>query len=138
MSGDLLYSNNALKFKGAPKVYKMRPHELHWPHSEFIIGFCGVAEEMIKLIDFYQQPEAYGKLPRTRDTKGVILIPDGSIYMFDSPATWMAVKEPHWAVGSGSLTALGAMHAGAGTRDAIKASMKVDPFTGGGVTTVKF
>lgn len=138
MSGDLLYSNDVLKFKGAPKVYKMKPHELHWPHSEFLIGFCGIASEMIELIDFYQQPEVYGKLPRTRATKGVVLIPDGTIYMFDNPRTWMEVKEPHWAMGSGNLTALGAMHAGASTKDAIKAAMKVDPFTGGGVKTVKF
>lgn len=93
---------------------------------------------MISLIDFYQNPEAYGKLPRTRATKGIILVPNGSIYMFDNPSTWMQVKENHWAVGSGSLTALGAMHAGASTKDAIKAAMKVDPFTGGGVKTVKF
>lgn len=138
MSGDLLYSNTVMKFKGAPKVYKMKAHELHWPHSDFIIGFCGVAEEMIRLIDFYQHPEVYGKLPRTRETKGVVLTPDGSIYMFDNPSTWMAVKEPHWAVGSGSLTALGAMHAGGDTRAAIQAATKVDPFTGGGVRTVKF
>lgn len=138
MSGDLLYSNQVLKFKGAPKVYKMQAHELHWPHSEFIIGFCGVAQEMIQLIDFYRNPEVYGKLPRTRETKGVILVPDGSIYMFDNPSTWMAVKEPHWSVGSGCHVALGAMHAGADTATAIRAATKVDPFTGGGVRTVRF
>jgi ATP-dependent protease HslVU (ClpYQ) peptidase subunit len=57
--------------------------------------------------------------------------------MFDNPSSWMKIDEPFFAIGSGSTTALGAMHAGATTAQAIKAATKVDPFTGMGVKTLK-
>lgn len=136
MSGDLMYSNNVLKFKGAPKIIKCPPNPVYGVKKPFLMGFCGVAAEMISLMDFFLHPTEEQKVPRTKETKGLILTEDG-IYYFDYPAQWMQVDEPFFSIGSGSPTALGAMYAGADTRDAIKAAAKVDPFTGLGYKTLK-
>lgn len=137
MSGDLLYTNRVTKFKGAPKIIKVPAHEAHWTDGDFLMGFAGVAEEMISLMDFYLNPEAYGgRLPRTRETKGLILTKKG-IFTFDNPSSWLKIDGPFYSIGSGSPSALGAMHAGATTVQAIKAASKVDPYTGLGVKTLK-
>lgn len=137
MSGDLLYSNSVLNWKGAPKIIKVKPHEAHWTHGEFIMGFAGIAHEMISLMDFYMNPEAYGgKVPKTRETKALILTKKG-IFFFDRPDTWMRVREPYHSIGSGSTFATGAMAVGASTKEAILAATKSDPWTGKGVTTIK-
>lgn len=139
MSGDLCYSNTTVKFKGGPKLAKCKPHELHWPHSEFIIGFAGVAGEMVELMDFYQHPENYGgKLPRIRDIRGLVLTADGQIFFFDTPRTWMKVDMPYYSIGSGAPMALGALSVGATSREAVLAAGKTDPFTGFGAKTFKF
>lgn len=132
-----MYSNGAFKFKGAPKIIKVQPHDAHWTDGEFLMGFAGVAGEMIQLMDFYLNPEAYnGRCPRTKETKGLILTKKG-IFTFDTPGSWMRVDAPFFSIGSGSVYALGAMHAGAAPAEAVKVSAKVDLFTGMGVKTLK-
>lgn len=137
MAGDLLYTNMSLKFKGAPKVIRVKPHEAHWNDGEFLIGFAGIAGEMISLMDFYMNPEAYGgRLPKTRETKGLVLTKKG-IFLFDNPSSWMKVDDGFHAIGSGQTAALGAMHSGASPLDAVKVAAKVDPFTGAGYKSLK-
>lgn len=137
MCGDLQYTvNSAIKFKGTPKVFKIKAHELHSP-EDFIIGFCGGASDFIDVVDYYYYPENYKKVPNPKSVSGVVLTMSGKLFMFDTPGTWLAVQQPFVAVGSGSSIALGALHAGASPKDAILAASKVDPFTGMGTTLMK-
>jgi ATP-dependent protease HslVU (ClpYQ) peptidase subunit len=131
-----MYSNQVLKFKGGPKIIKCPPNEMFGQKDEFLMGFAGVAHEMISLMDFFLNPDLGMKIPKTRDTKGLILTKKG-IYIFDTPGQWMNVDERFHAIGSGSVTAIGAMHAGASTLEAVKVAAKVDLYTGMGYKTLK-
>ena len=126
------------KTKGKTKIYKFDPHELHFDIEPFIVGFAGAASEIVDIIDFYTRPELYEKMPRTKGLSGLVLTQSGKIFQFDSPSKWLAVEGNFAAIGSGMMTALGALHHGATPKEAVQAAMKVDPFTGMGTKTLKF
>jgi 20S proteasome alpha/beta subunit len=137
MCGDLQYTvNQAIKFKGTPKIFKIKGHELHHP-EDFIIGFCGAASDFIDVVDYYYNPESYKKIPNPKSVSGIVLTLTGRLYMFDTPGVWLAVQQPFVSVGSGASVALGALHTGASPKEAILAASKVDPFTGMGTTVMK-
>lgn len=136
MSGDLMYSNQVYKFKGGPKIIKCPPNEMFGQKDDFLMGFAGIAHEMITLMDFFMNPDAGIKLPKTRDTKGLVLT-KGGIYMFDVPGQWMKIEEKFMALGSGSISALGALHQGASPLEAVRVASKVDLYTGMGFKTLK-
>lgn len=139
MCCDLQYTvNGNIKTKGTTKIFKIEPHELHYPHEQFIVGFCGSASELIDLADYYYSPENYKYIPRTRSTSGLILTKSGKIYQFDSPGKWIVLADKFASMGSGSSTALGAMHSGATPKEAVLAASKVDCFTGMGTKVLNF
>lgn len=141
MAGDLqmtLTGVVSMKTKCKTKVYKFQPHELHFPHEPFIVGFCGAATEIVDIVDFYMDPENYKEMPRTRNLSGLILTQSGRIFQFDRPDKWLAVDAKFAAMGSGATTALGALHHGATPKEAVTAASKVDPYTGMGVKVVGF
>lgn len=129
--------NMTTKTKAKTKIFKIDPHEMHF-HEPFIIGFCGSASEIIDVVDFYERPEIYERLPRTKNLSGLVLTESGKIFQFDSPGKWLAVDGPYAAMGSGSNVALGALHMGATPKEAVLAASKVDPFTGMGTKVLRF
>jgi len=129
--------NGNAKAKCYTKIYKIDAHERHYP-EDFIIGLCGSASEAIEVVDYYQRPELYKSLPKTRDTSGLVLTRSGKIYVFDTPNQWMCIAEKFTALGSGGNVALGALLAGASPKNAIIAASKIDPFTGLGTKTLSF
>lgn len=128
----------SMKVKCKTKIYKFEPHELHFDIEPFMVGFCGAASEIVDVIDFYNRPELYKDMPRTRNLSGLVLTQSGKIFSFDRPQAWLAVEEKFAAMGSGAPSALGALHAGATPKEAVLAAMKVDPFTGMGTKVLKF
>ena len=138
MACDLQFTiSDQVKMKGKTKIYLVEPHELHCP-EQFIIGFSGTASDIIDVIDFYQCPERYKRMPSTRNLQGLVLTASGVIYMFDRPSHWLPVNAKFAAMGSGSPTALGAMHMGATPKEAVLAAGKVDPYTGMGTKLLSF
>lgn len=129
--------NMATKTKAKTKIFKINAHEMHYP-EDFIIGFCGAASEIIDVVDFYQNPEIYERLPRTKNLSGLVLTASGRIYQFDTPGKWLVVDHKHAAAGSGANIALGALHMGATPKEAVLAASKVDPFTGMGTKVLSF
>lgn len=139
MACDLQFTLNGVhKTKGKTKIYKVDPHELHFDVEPFIVGFCGLGSEIVDVVDFYMRPELYERMPRTKALSGLVLTESGKIFQFDTPSKWLAVEGHYASMGSGSLTALGAMHMGATPREAVQAAMKVDPFTGMGTKVLHF
>jgi len=130
--------SGSLKMKCKTKIFKIAPNELHFPIESFLIGFCGSVGDMIDVVDYYERPELYKGIPRVRNLSGLVLTESGSIFHFDSPGKWMAIDSIYASMGSGSLTAMGALAMGATPKQAVQAAMKVDPFTGMGTKTLKF
>lgn len=129
--------NMTTKSKAKTKIFKINAHEMHFPEN-FIIGFCGLASEIIDVVDFYECPEVYEKMPRTKNLSGLVLTESGKIYQFDTPSKWLLVDDKYAAAGSGANVALGALHMGATPKEAVLAASKVDPFTGMGTKVLSF
>ena len=122
------------KFKGKTKIFKVNSPKFEWP---FLIGFSGNADQFMQVLDFLESPEDE-RMPRVRGVTGLVLTATKKIYTFGNTGDWIQIDQPYFSIGSGSLTALGALHAGASPLEAVKAASKVDPFTGMGFRTLKF
>lgn len=130
--------SGVMKVKAKTKVYLIEPHDLHFTHEPFIMGFCGAATEIIQVVDFYERPELYKGIPRTKNLQGLVLTKSGKIFSFDNPSQWLAVEGNFAAMGSGAPSAYGALHMGATPKEAVQAAMKVDPNTGMGTKVLSF
>ena len=138
MACDLQFTySGAIKTKGLTKIWKIAPHELHYP-EEFLVGFAGEAGDIIEIVDYFERPELAKGPPRIRGVSGLVLTASGKIFQFSNPAKWLALSAKYAAIGSGSPSAYGALHVGASPKEAILAASKVDPFTGMGTKVIKF
>jgi hypothetical protein len=102
------------------------------------VGFAGVVNGVSSVWDFFIDPTVFKKPPRPKETMFVVLTGDKKIYTFNDPTEWMQVDANHYAIGSGSTFALGALATGASALDAVKTASKFDPLTGLGYKTVEY
>lgn len=138
MAGDLQMTIQGVQMtKCKTKVFRIDPNPENYPEP-FIVGFAGSADEIIDVVDYYTHPELYDKMPRLKNTIGLVLTQSGRIFQFQTVSNWVEINTKFHAIGSGSSVALGAMHAGATPKEAVAAATKVDPFTGMGIKAVKF
>lgn len=126
---------NQVKSKVNAKAWKFDGNDFIYPHP-FVLGFSGELGEVMELVDFFSHPENFKSAPRMRSSTGLALTKEG-IYIINSPGRWVRLKEKYYAIGSGSIAALGALHAGASPKEAVLAASKVDPFTGMGTKSIK-
>lgn len=132
---DLQFTHsNGLKFKGKTKLYEF-PISAIYP-KPFCIGYCGDAAAILPVLDWLVDPTT--RPPKSTTGEFVVLTSDKKIYTFSSPAQWIIVDQPMYAIGSGSHFALGAMGAGATALEAVKSAAKFDPMTGLGFKSVDY
>lgn len=128
------------KLKMHTKIYRFKPNPLTYNKCNFMIGFAGSVDDIITVSDWFDQPDAYEgqKLTLAREVQGLVLTERGDMYYMTTPDKWLKLKDKVFAIGTGANVALGALNVGASTRDAVKAAIKVDPFSGMGVKTFTF
>lgn len=130
--------SDTVKWKAKTKIYKFKANEETYPHCDFIVGFAGGANDTITAVEFFSNPENFKRVPNTKGLQGLVLTADGDIYIFNSLSQWIRINEPFAAVGSGAPFALGAMESGASPKEAVRAAMKRDPWSGLGVKTMSW
>ncbi len=139
MACDLQFTqNNAVKWKGKTKIYKFKAHPDTYPHADFMIGFAGSADDIITAVEFFSNPDNHKKVPKIAGLTGMVLTAQKDIYMFSSLGRWLLVNEPYASIGTGSPFALGAMAAGATPKEAVKAAIGKDPYSGLGIKTLSW
>ncbi len=110
-----------------------------------LIGCAGSASDWLVFVDWYRCGVDLSALPEFRQYQGqddapnfdvLVLGPDGLTYWTQhfQPAP---LDCPFWAIGSGAMAALAAMHMGATAAEAIAVAAKVDMFTGGTIQVEK-
>lgn len=120
------------------KIHRCKANEMTYEHSDFIIGMAGPSDLCLEISDFFQYPETYGKPPKIpKDALYGLVVTDEGIFHFTNPGKWLRVQDKYFAIGSGSLTALGALSVGATPKQAVLAASKIDPFTGMGTKVLK-
>ena len=128
------------KLKMNTKIYKYNPHPLTYNKCRFMIGFAGSVDDIITMSDFFYSPDAYEgvQIKLSQGIQGVVLTERGDMFYMTSPEKWMLLKDDVFAIGTGANVALGALNVGATPREAVKAAIKVDPYSGMGVKSYSF
>lgn len=100
-----------------------------------ILATAGDGAPGMVFVDWYGKK---GKPPaELREADISILVWDGAtLTEFDGWCRGEVIIEPFYAIGSGAKAALGAMHMGATAYQAVCIAAKIDPYTGGAVTTM--
>ena len=102
-------------------------------------AFCGTAADVGSYIKILEGEELVGD--RTKLECGVIVVPDKGVpYKHFIDAMGHSSTDPvkgNLAMGSGMEFALGALHAGASAKEAVKAAIAYDVMSGGRVVVKK-
>lgn len=132
--GDRQYTNHVtgLKWRGGGKVFRFKAHP-RVCDQDFIVGFAGIASEIIDVVNYFEHAEMFDRLPRVRNLAGIVLCADGDIFKFDDYTRWMRVKQPFIAIGSGAQYAMAAMDCGKSPEEAVRIAAKHDAWTGMGI-----
>lgn len=75
-------------------------------------------------------------LPKLDDINALLIDTHGRIWLYEG-SIWQPIKARYYAVGSGSVFAIGAMDAGASAIEAVRIGIKRDPYSGGKVSHVR-
>lgn len=132
--GDRQYTNQVtgLKWRGRGKVFRFKAHPRVHEH-DFIVGFAGIASEIIDVCNYFEHAELFNKLPRANNLSGIVLDSKGTIFKFDDYTRWLLCEQPFLAIGSGAPYAVGAMASGKSPREAVQIASKHDAWTGMGI-----
>lgn len=104
---------------------------------DVIIATAGESSPSLLFVEWYGSGDPMPKMLETHggDFTCLILAPHG-LYEVDMMCCPERVLDRFYAIGSGSKAALGAMHMGASARQAVEIASKIDPYTGGPITTM--
>jgi hypothetical protein len=75
------------------------------------------------------------KPPKLDDVAGLLIDRTGRAWLYEG-RIWQPVNAPYYAVGTGSIFAMGAMDAGALAVEACAIGARRDPYSGGTITSV--
>lgn len=99
------------------------------------LGVAGAYSSAVRFVEWLRAEDKEADEPDLTDVSAILLAPTG-VYMYEGCNTPYKLVGPFNAVGSGSQAALAAMHLGASPTEAVNVAAKVDPYTGGRITTV--
>ncbi len=130
--------NDNVKFKGKTKIYNL-PQEVAqscFDTNKALIGFSGNAEGIATCLAFLYDPDSFKRPPRV-DCTMLLLTENKEIYVSSTLTNWLRIQEKHFAIGSGSVYALGALESGKTPLEACKIASKFDIRTGLGFKELK-
>lgn len=90
----------------------------------------------MQILKFFNTIENGGDLDSDCDIECMELRADG-IYIYESTIIPARIKEPFYAIGTGSAYAMAALHMGASPREAVEIATLYDPATRGPIDVVK-
>ena len=108
-----------------------------------VIGICGYWSDAKVFVDWYIAGANMANPPEWRmqgDEKvefQAVVLTAGGIDWWSYSLVPERMRENFWSIGSGSQSALAAMHLGCGAEEAVSIAIKVDPTTGGDVETME-
>ncbi len=110
---------------------KLRHYDIksYYPHP-FTIGFCGDIDHILQVLEFFESPLAWVMPKKLWKAEFVMLTADHKMFTFQHPNRLMSIQSPFYATGSGGQFANGAMQFGATPYEAVKASIKLDNYSG--------
>ena len=101
-----------------------------WKVNGHLIGVAGDYPAAVAFVNWYKS-KTKPNVPDMKNLNVMVLTPTGKILHYDHSLHPYEVTDNFSAIGSGAQAALGAMHAGARPRDAVRIASKIDRNTGG-------
>lgn len=98
-----------------------------------IVGFAGEASSALVFHDWYKRPDRKDIPQALRDGSAdfsALVLTSKGLLEYDKWCRAMTVEDEFYAIGSGTLAALGAMHQGATARQAVAIACRIDPHSG--------
>jgi len=140
MACDRQFSHTGgMKFLGGYKCHIV-PEEFslqYFNTPKMIIGMAGDGDSMCSIWEYIFDPERPTKMPKFKGVEIVALKANGEIVTSVNMQSWLVVKEPFYAIGSGMQYAIAAMAHGATPLEAVKTASKYDNYTGKGFKEFK-
>lgn len=140
MAGDQQYSHSGgMTFRGGSKIMLV-PSDYsieYYDTPKMIMGICGDADSMAAVWEYVFDSNRPSKIPKFKNSEIIALTADGKITTTLNLHTWLIVKEPFYAVGSGMRYAMAAMDSGKTPLEAVKIASKYDMYTGKGFNEIK-
>jgi ATP-dependent protease HslVU (ClpYQ) peptidase subunit len=103
---------------------------------DVIIATAGESSPGMVFVDWYGSgtsvPDIF--LHIDADFTCLVLTPDG-LFEYDTFCRGEKIEEDFYAIGSGAMAALAAMHCGKSALDAVRIAARVDTYTGGRIVT---
>lgn len=135
MASDRQYSHSGgMKFLGGYKcqVVPQEFSEIFYDTPKMILGMCGDADMMSNIWEYVYDAQRAKKLPKFKGVEILALKADGTIMTSQNMSSWLLVKEPYYAIGSGMQYAIAGMASGLTPIEAVKLASKYDIYTGKG------
>ena len=99
-------------------------------------GVAGAAGDWVQILKFFNAIEKGGDLDSDCDVECMELRAEG-IYIYESALIPARIKEPFYAIGTGSAYAMAAMHLGKSPREAVEIAALYDPATRGPIDVMR-
>lgn len=99
-------------------------------------GVAGAAGDWVQILKFFNSIEKGGDLDSDCDVECMELRADG-IYVYESTIIPARIKEPFYAIGTGSAYAMAALHLGKSPREAVEIAALYDPATRGPIDVMR-
>ncbi len=101
--------------------------------DDVIIGFSGNLGDGLVFVDWWRAGRDMAQLPEFRSYRGAddapdinaLVLTEGRVELWHEYFQPSVVEMPYFAIGSGAMTAMGAMHAGADAIRAVEAACAI-------------
>jgi 20S proteasome alpha/beta subunit len=103
-------------------------------------GLVGVAGDLIDamvFVEWLRNPKKARKPETHADFLALELRADGKIYMWNATLHALLMEDEYYAIGSGAPVAMGAMFAGSTAEQAVRAAIKWDAYSSGGIAVAQ-
>ena len=116
--------------------------KLHRAQNGNLLGFCGILEQGLHLVDWYNAGADPAEWPAFQTAPGddwtvlVVVTPTG-VFTYGKLPIRRPLEDPFMAWGSGRELAIGAMAAGADARTAVEIAARFDTGVGNGIDTLR-
>lgn len=99
-------------------------------------GASGRLATTRELLAWLDNPAPPAPSSDDKEAEGIIVSPNGTIWLWAGTPRLTRIDTPYMAVGSGAKIALGAMAMGASAERAVEIAAQYDVYTGGRITTL--
>lgn len=136
----IMASDKQMTASDGHKMHHRKIRRVTHNKRKYLIGICGDADAGEAFIHWWNTPEDSDDrhYPKNADFHALALSEEGGLVWYGPSGYPVEITDRFHGIGSGSDFALGALHAGADIKQAIKIASKLDANSGFGIQVEGF